>query len=270
MADVNPNPHNDTVPPHSVTRTFDAYLTSATRPGDAAGVAVSIRAIDDPAYGSLDYGTINYVARLKLRYEENVVHPDADPNYTGVSDPKGMDIMLEDIPNSTLPAPGVTPGPAGAADLHIRELSATLLGERPVATTHRCPTTRATVTYPARSTPLVVSSEGNRDEHVQDYQATGCENLPYDPALTQFDDQRQRRDRPDQRHRRRSHVPAGSSTTTFGDRRHAARVRRQRAGRAGLSERGRHGRRPAGQLPGHREPGNGHGIVAAAALPADR
>jgi len=44
---IDPNPHTATVAPHSISRTFDVFLTPPTRAGDAAGLGVSIRVVDD-------------------------------------------------------------------------------------------------------------------------------------------------------------------------------------------------------------------------------
>lgn len=184
-ADVNPNPHNDFVPPHSVTRTFDAYLTPALQPGDAAGIAMSIRAIDDPAYGSLDYGTINYIARMKLRYDG----PDGAVSYTSVLSPRGMDMILEDIPLSTLPAPGVTPGPAGAADLHVRAVTAHIIGSSfdyasPLLyNSSNCDEVGA---FTAKIASAVAPNIDDEVSLSQSYQATGCANIEYEPSVIQF------------------------------------------------------------------------------------
>lgn len=180
-ADVNPNPHNDLVPPHSVTRTFDAFLTPALQPGDAAGIAMSIRAVDDPAYGSLDYGTINYIARMKLRYDG----PGGEVSYDSVMSPLGMDMIMENIPTSSLPALGVTPGPAGATDLHVRGVTMHVIGS---SYDYASPLlyNSSNCTTEGAFAAVVTSGADETVTRNQPYMATGCDNIEYEPSVIQF------------------------------------------------------------------------------------
>lgn len=192
-ADINPNPHNETVSPHQVSKVVNAYLTPAAIAGDAAGIAISVRMVDDPSYGSRDYGTINYIVRLRLRYRENVVDPSSLETYFGgVSDPTGMELLIADFPESTLAGPGIIAGPAGAVDLQVRNLSMTLLGDAPwyssplLWNASTCPTQYE---EPAVFEASIISRAFNLPPVLpmtQDYRATGCEGLEYEPVVTQF------------------------------------------------------------------------------------